>query len=83
MNYRIGDVDIEHRRNFFSASPVRQREDYDREVDYRARHDRWERNVRTPRGTVYITYTNDLGDKISLSRLAVNMARQAEQKTEG
>ena len=86
MNYRIGDVDIEHRRNFFSASPAvdnNKRQEPDRRVDARYAHENWEYNVLNRRKNANLTYTDSFGDKITLSRLAVNMAKKAEQKTEG
>lgn len=89
MEYRIGEVDVEHRKNFYSASPVAvdvrnqtSQKGYDPRVDYRGRHDRWENNVKSPKGTVYVTRISDLGDTVTISNRALSLARQAEQKAE-
>ena len=83
MEYTINGVKVVHEKGFFSASPISSNyeDGYDKEVDFRARHDRWENNIKTRRENAYMTYTNDMGDTISLSRLAVNEAKKSEQRS--
>jgi len=84
MKYAVNGVRVVHKRGFFSASPVNDpnyERGYDKEVDFRARHDRWENNIKTRRENAYMTYTNDMGDTVSLSRLAINEAKKTEQKS--
>ena len=83
MEYIINGVKIVHEKGFFSASPINNHDDnngYDKEIDFRARHERWENNIKTRRENAYMTYTNDMGDTVSLSRLAINEAKKLEQR---
>ena len=84
MEYILNGIKVVHENGFYSASPVNNPDDkngYDQEIDFRARHDRWENNIKTRRENAYMTYTNDMGDTVSLSRLAINEAKKTEQKS--
>ncbi|MBI2507441.1 hypothetical protein HYV89_00635 [Candidatus Woesearchaeota archaeon] len=82
MEYIINGVKVVHETGFFSASPIpsNYEDGYNKEIDFRARHDRWENNIKTRRENAYMTNTNDMGDTVSLSRLAINEAKKIEQR---